>query len=83
MSSRRFKWLFGVKSTLFFDLERICPVLSIHGIKRACVWHALELKHINTYNILIRHLKWVLEDSNDYLVSKVQYFSIWSVFALF
>ena len=26
----------------FYDLERICNVLSIHGIKRACVWHTLE-----------------------------------------
>ena len=39
----------------FYDLERICNVLSIHGIKRACVWHALELKHINRHNMLIRH----------------------------
>ena len=55
MSSRRLKCLFGAKGTRFFDLERICPVLSIRGIKQAWVWHALELKHINTYNILIIH----------------------------
>ena len=30
----------------FYDLERICNVLSIHGIKRACVCHDLELKCI-------------------------------------
>ena len=59
---------------LFFNLERICTVLSLRGIKRACIWHSLEHKHIKTHIMLIRHLNWILKGSNAYLVSKQHYF---------
>ena len=51
MSPQKFKCLFGLKSSLFFNLESICKVLSIRGIKRARVWQVLESKQMNEYNM--------------------------------
>ena len=44
-------------SAYFYDLERICNVLSIpkRDKTHACVCHDLELKDINRHNMLIRH----------------------------
>ena len=54
MSPQKIECFFGLLSTLFFNLESICKVLSIRGIKRERVWQVLESKQMSAYNTQLR-----------------------------